>query len=58
MEYSGFIVQANLIDGAWVASDSGRTVDVTDPATGKVIGRVKPRALLQQQRKLFLPMPH
>jgi succinate-semialdehyde dehydrogenase/glutarate-semialdehyde dehydrogenase len=31
---------ANLIGGAWVAADSGATIDVTNPATGEVIGRV------------------
>jgi succinate-semialdehyde dehydrogenase/glutarate-semialdehyde dehydrogenase len=30
----------NLIGGQWVAADSGRTIDVTDPATGETIGTV------------------
>jgi succinate-semialdehyde dehydrogenase/glutarate-semialdehyde dehydrogenase len=38
--YSEFMMQANLINGAWVPADSGRSIDVTDPATGAVIGTV------------------
>ena len=32
--------EANLINGEWVGADSGRTVEVTDPASGEVIGTV------------------
>jgi succinate-semialdehyde dehydrogenase / glutarate-semialdehyde dehydrogenase len=32
--------QAMLIDGAWVQADSGQTIDVTNPATGAIVGRV------------------
>ncbi|MHC4245977.1 MAG: aldehyde dehydrogenase family protein, partial [Planctomycetota bacterium] len=32
--------EANLIDGAWVAADSGRTLEVLDPATDALIGSV------------------
>lgn len=32
--------EANLIGGQWVAADSGKTINVTDPATGEVIGTV------------------
>jgi succinate-semialdehyde dehydrogenase / glutarate-semialdehyde dehydrogenase len=32
--------QAMLIDGAWVQADSGQTIDVTNPATGALVGRV------------------
>jgi succinate-semialdehyde dehydrogenase/glutarate-semialdehyde dehydrogenase len=32
--------QANLIDGKWVQADSGKTLAVTNPATGAVIGHV------------------
>ncbi len=32
--------EANLIDGHWVSADSGATINVTDPATGEVIGTV------------------
>lgn len=29
-----------LIDGRWIAGSGGRTIDVLDPATGTVLGRV------------------
>jgi succinate-semialdehyde dehydrogenase/glutarate-semialdehyde dehydrogenase len=32
--------QANFIDGQWVQAESGRTIAVTNPATGAVIGHV------------------
>jgi succinate-semialdehyde dehydrogenase/glutarate-semialdehyde dehydrogenase len=35
-----FLREANLIGGAWVGADSGATIDVSDPATGEVIGSV------------------
>jgi succinate-semialdehyde dehydrogenase/glutarate-semialdehyde dehydrogenase len=31
---------ANLIDGEWVGAESGATIEVTNPATGEVIGTV------------------
>lgn len=37
---SGWLREANLIGGAWVAADSGETRDVADPATGRVIGTI------------------
>ncbi len=35
-----FKIQSNIIAGEWVGSDSGKTFDVTNPATGEVIGTV------------------
>ena len=32
--------EANLIGGEWVGAEGGKTIDVTDPATGDVIGTV------------------
>jgi len=32
--------EANFVGGAWVGADSGKTIDVTNPATGEVIGTV------------------
>ncbi len=32
--------EANYIGGAWVQADSGKVIDVTNPATGEVIGTV------------------
>ena len=33
-------MEANLIGGQWVGSDAGGTINVTNPATGEVIGSV------------------
>ncbi|WOC17207.1 NAD-dependent succinate-semialdehyde dehydrogenase [Pseudochrobactrum sp. MP213Fo] len=35
-----FIKQANLIDGQWLAADSGATIDVINPASNKIIGTI------------------
>lgn len=32
--------ELNYVDGKWMAAGSGRTIEVTNPATGEVIGRV------------------
>jgi len=40
MSYTKYMKEANLIGGAWVSADSGDTIDVTNPATGDVIGTV------------------
>jgi succinate-semialdehyde dehydrogenase / glutarate-semialdehyde dehydrogenase len=32
--------EANLVGGDWIGADSGTTIDVTNPATGEVIGTV------------------
>ncbi|GAA4115486.1 NAD-dependent succinate-semialdehyde dehydrogenase [Aminobacter aganoensis] len=37
---SQFMRQANLINGEWVQADSGKTIDVINPATGLKIGTV------------------
>jgi succinate-semialdehyde dehydrogenase/glutarate-semialdehyde dehydrogenase len=34
------LVQANLIGGAWVQADSGRMLDVRNPANGELVGQV------------------
>jgi succinate-semialdehyde dehydrogenase / glutarate-semialdehyde dehydrogenase len=35
-----FKKEASLIGGTWVQADSGKTLDVTDPATGATIGTI------------------
>jgi succinate-semialdehyde dehydrogenase/glutarate-semialdehyde dehydrogenase len=40
MAYTDFLKQQCYIDGAWIDADSGKTVNVTDPGTGKVLGTV------------------
>jgi len=37
---STLLRQQCYIDGQWVNSDSGRTLEVTNPATGQVLGRI------------------
>ena len=38
--YAPWMREANLIGGDWVGADSGKTIDVTDKATGEVIGTI------------------
>lgn len=49
---SQFMKQANLIDGAWVAADSGKTIDVINPATGLKIGTVPNSGKAETQRAI------
>mgnify|MGYP002712994055 CR=1 FL=1 len=39
-DFNGLMQEANLIAGAWTGADSGKTIDVTNPATGQVLGTV------------------
>lgn len=39
-EFNGLLLEKNLIGGAWTDADSGKVIDVTNPATGDVIGTV------------------
>ncbi|WP_378950492.1 NAD-dependent succinate-semialdehyde dehydrogenase [Mesorhizobium sp. ANAO-SY3R2] len=47
---SHFMRQANLINGEWVQADSGKTIDVINPATGLKIGTV-PRSGAAETRR-------
>jgi succinate-semialdehyde dehydrogenase/glutarate-semialdehyde dehydrogenase len=49
---SHFMRQANLIDGEWVQADSGRTIDVTNPATGLKIGTVPKSGAAETRRAI------
>ncbi len=40
------------IDGAWVAGDAGRTLPVTDPATGAVIGQMPNLGTVETRRAI------
>ncbi|MBB3770857.1 succinate-semialdehyde dehydrogenase/glutarate-semialdehyde dehydrogenase [Angulomicrobium tetraedrale] len=40
MSWSDFKREANFIGGEWQGADSGAAIDVTNPATGEVIGTV------------------
>lgn len=39
-DFSAYLKDVNLIGGQWVGADSGATIDVTNPATGDVIGTI------------------
>ncbi|WP_341862774.1 NAD-dependent succinate-semialdehyde dehydrogenase [Gymnodinialimonas sp. 57CJ19] len=38
--WQAWMKEAAYVDGAWVNADSGETIDVTNPATGDVLGHV------------------
>ncbi len=44
--------QAILIDGAWVQADSGRTLEVRNPATGQVLAEVPDAGALETHRAI------
>ncbi len=39
-DFNGLMMQSNLIGGAWTGADNGKTIAVTNPATGEVLGAV------------------
>ena len=44
--------QANLIGGAWVQADSGRTVPVRNPANGELVGEVPAMGAAETRRAI------
>lgn len=44
--------EAACIDGQWVQADSGATLDVTNPATGKLLGRIPDMAGAETKRAI------
>ncbi|MBS9476042.1 NAD-dependent succinate-semialdehyde dehydrogenase [Ancylobacter radicis] len=52
MNWADFKREANFIDGAWVPADSGATIDVTNPATGEVIGTVPDAGTVETKRAI------
>ena len=44
--------QANHIDGKWVQADSGRTIQVKNPATGELIGEVPALGAAETRRAI------
>ena len=44
--------QANLIDGRWVQADSGRTVEVRNPANGELVGEVPAMGVAETRRAI------
>jgi succinate-semialdehyde dehydrogenase/glutarate-semialdehyde dehydrogenase len=47
-----FKKQAILVNGRWIAADSGRTIAVTDPATGETIGTIPNAGKAETQRAI------
>jgi len=52
MSYTKFLKQQCYIDGQWCDADNGATIDVTDPATGKVIGTVPNMGAAETERAI------
>jgi len=44
--------QANYIDGKWVQADSGRTIEVRNPANGEVVGTVPAMGATETRRAI------
>jgi succinate-semialdehyde dehydrogenase / glutarate-semialdehyde dehydrogenase len=44
--------EGNLIGGAWVGADSGKVLEVNDPATGEVIGTVPMSGRVETRRAI------
>jgi succinate-semialdehyde dehydrogenase/glutarate-semialdehyde dehydrogenase len=49
---SSLLRQANLIGGAWVQADSGRTLEVRNPANGELIGEVPAMGAAETRRAI------
>ncbi len=39
-DFSGLLIEKNLVDGVWQSADSGKSIAVNNPATGEVLGYV------------------
>ena len=39
--FNGYLLEANLIGGEWAGAADGGSIDVTNPATGAVLGTVR-----------------
>lgn len=48
----GLLRQQCYIDGKWVDADSGKTIDVTNPATGEVIGTIPNMGAAETKRAI------
>ncbi|TCZ53939.1 NAD-dependent succinate-semialdehyde dehydrogenase [Roseicella aquatilis] len=44
--------QANCINGQWVQADSGKTIEVRNPSTGEVVGRVPAMGAAETRRAI------
>ena len=52
IDYRHLVREQLFIDGAWVGADSGRTIAVTDPATGKAIASVADAGAAETRRAI------
>ena len=52
MSFETYMRQANLVAGEWIGADSGGTIDVTNPATGEVIGTVPNSGTVETERAI------
>lgn len=52
MSFEKYLKEANFIGGTWVGADSGKTIDVTNPATGDVIGTVPAGGTAETKRAI------
>ena len=50
--YTPYLREANLVDGEWIGADSGKTIDVTNKATGEVIGTVPASGTAETERAI------
>ncbi|WP_044562146.1 aldehyde dehydrogenase family protein, partial [Azospirillum sp. B4] len=50
--YARFLKQQAYIDGCWCAADSGSTLDVTNPATGDLLGTVPDMGAAEADRAI------
>ena len=53
VDYIKFLKQQCYIDDQWVDADSGATMDVTDPGSGKELGTV-PKMGAEETRRAIL----
>ncbi len=52
MSYKTYLKEANFVAGEWIGADSGKTIDVTNPATGEVIGTIPNSGRAETERAI------
>ncbi len=50
--FNGLLLETNLIGGQWVGADNGATTEITNPATGAVLGTVPEAGGSETQRAI------
>jgi succinate-semialdehyde dehydrogenase/glutarate-semialdehyde dehydrogenase len=51
-DWQSWMRQANYVGGAWIGADSGAVIDVSNPATGEVIGTVPNAGTAETERAI------